>query len=81
MSTDIAPYQEAVRRLTAETAELHERLAERDTAHREDFRRLTAQLHEGLTPELLALRSELRNWRQRALAAEGRLANLLRGSA
>lgn len=73
-----APYQEAVRQLTAENRSLREQLAAEVRTHAGDVKVLKAQLREGLTPELLALRGDLQRWRSRATTAESRL-NAMRG--
>ena len=74
-------YQGAVRRLTAENKRLRQELADQAHAHKKEIRKLEAQLRERLTPEITVLRRELRRWRDRAVAAESRLANLRRGVA
>jgi hypothetical protein len=65
-------YRNAVKRLTAENLRLRETLRVEETKHCAEVNALTAQLAEGLTPELLVLRREVRRWRDRALAAEAR---------
>lgn len=67
------PYQDAVKRLLAENRSLRAELATERKRHREDVRVLKAQLREGLSPELLALRRQMQKWRTRATVAEGRL--------
>lgn len=74
-------YQYAVRKLTAENKELRQQISALKTTHRQQERKLRAQLDEGLTPELAVLRRELRHWRQRAQVAEGRLASVKRSVA
>jgi hypothetical protein len=77
----LASYQYAVRKLTAENKELRQQLTAAKVAHQREARRLRAQRDEGLTPEIAALRRQLRHWRERAVAAEGRLANVKRSVA
>lgn len=72
-SAGVALYQERVRVLTAENRRLTEELATERQANREARRKLSVQLNEGLTPELLTLRREVSRWRTRAQAAEARL--------
>jgi predicted RNase H-like nuclease (RuvC/YqgF family) len=64
--SEIGTYQHHVKRLTAENKELTALLASERSARKEEVRRLKAQLDEGLTPEILALRSELERHRKRA---------------
>lgn len=77
----ITSYQYAVARLTAENRELRDNLAAQAMAHRIEARKLRAQLAEGLTPELAVLRRQVGHWRERAIRAEGRLANVRRSVA
>ena len=72
--TIASPYPEAVKRLTDENRKLREQLTQERRARKDEIRVLRAQLREGLTPELIALRRELQKWRTRAVTAEGRLA-------
>lgn len=66
-------YQAAVRRLTAELRECRTQQAADRREHKAEADALRAQLHEGLTPEILHLRSDVSRWRSRAHAAELRL--------
>lgn len=68
----IADYQGAVARLTAENKALDATLNSEREASRVAVQKLRVQLTEGLTPELLVLRREVRKWRMRARAAEAR---------
>jgi hypothetical protein len=77
----LPPYQYAVKRLTAENRRLRAELAALERAHKRETRVLRAQLDEGLTPELTALRRQERHWRERAVRAEGRLASARRSAA
>lgn len=70
----IVVYQESVKRLTAENRALAEKLKSERQARRDDARRFSVQINEGLTPELLVLRRQLSGWRARAQAAEAKLA-------
>lgn len=72
-SSDLAVYQAAVRRLTAQVAATQRQLDTERAAHRAEVAALQAQLREGLTPELVELRRSLSQWRSRAQAAEQRL--------
>lgn len=64
--SEIESYKHAVKRLTSENKHLTAQLDEEQKAHREDVRKLKAQLNEGLSPELLVLREELEHQRERA---------------
>jgi hypothetical protein len=70
---DRATYREAVRRLTAEAKELRTQLTEVQRIHAQEIREMKAQLNEGISPELVVMRRQLAGWKNRALAAEGRL--------
>jgi hypothetical protein len=76
----VPDYQGAVKRLTAENKRLMAEMARQSAAGKRRIRQLEAQLYEGLAPELAVLGREMRRWRDRALAAEGRLANLRRNA-
>jgi hypothetical protein len=71
-------YQEAVQRLTSENRRLREALGKEEANHKQDVKVLRAQLREGLSPELMVLRREIRQWRERALAAEGRFREVVK---
>lgn len=73
LPTLAAPYREAVKRLTAQNRELRELYEAAQRARVAEVKALKAQLREGLTPELIALRKEVTHWRDRAVTAEGRL--------
>jgi hypothetical protein len=77
---EVPDYMAAVRRLTAEARRLRAELATQSKEHKRQVRALEVQLYEGLAPELAVLNRELRRWRDRALAAEGRLASLRRSA-
>jgi chromosome segregation ATPase len=64
--SEIGSYQHHVKRLTAENEKLRADLAAAQAGHKVEVRQLRAQLDEGLTPELLALREELEHQRERA---------------
>lgn len=64
--SEIGSYQHHVKRLTAENEKLRADLAATHTAHKTEIRQLRAQLDEGLSPEILALREELERQRERA---------------
>jgi hypothetical protein len=64
--SELDSYQHHIKRLTAENQKLKADLAAEQTAHKTDVRRLKAQLDEGLSPELIALRKELERQRERA---------------
>lgn len=66
-------YRAAVRRLTAELRECRTQRDTEQRAHKAETAALRAQLHEGLTPELVELRKSVSRWRTRAQAAELRL--------
>jgi len=70
VQTEISAYQHHVKRLTDENAELRNKLAAEQESRKRETQRLRAQLDEGLTPEILALRKELERQRQRADKAE-----------
>ena len=72
VQSEISAYQHHVRRLTGEIRELTGTLAAERAARKEETRRLRAMLDEGLSPELIALREELEQQRQRAGQAEAR---------
>lgn len=80
MTTD-ETYQEAVKRLTTENRVLRGQLKIEQRAHRDDVQVLKAQLREGLTPELLTLRREVKALRTRVLTAESRLQEARKGVA
>lgn len=81
MPDDLLPeYQEAIKKLTAENRELARTITTERQAHREETRKLAGQLNEGLTPEVLMLRREVKKWRSRALAAEARLSEAKRST-
>lgn len=63
--SDIETYQNAVKRLTAENQKLKDQLAEAQSSHAAEARRLRALLNEGLSPELLALREANKRLRSR----------------
>lgn len=71
--SEIESYQHNVRRLTAESKELQDKLAALQQQHRDETRRLRAERDEGLSPETVALRKELAHQRERAAALEKRL--------
>jgi len=75
-----AAYQNAVKQLTALNKSLNAQAESDRKAHRDEVRSLKAQLHEGLSPELMALRRQLQHWRTRALTAEGRLKEIRKGA-
>lgn len=66
------PYPAAVKRLKVQNDDLTMELQRVEAARKREVKALRAQLREGLSPELLVLRREIRQWRERALAAEGR---------
>jgi hypothetical protein len=66
-------YQEAMKRLTTENCVLRGLLKIEQRGRRDEVRVLKAQLREGLTPELLTLRREIKALRTRATTAESRL--------
>ena len=70
VQSEIGTYQHHVRRLTAEVKELTGKLADERAARKEEVRRLRAMLDEGLSPEVLALREQLEQQRQRADKAQ-----------
>jgi hypothetical protein len=78
--SEIAVYQDAVKRLTAENKALRKQLADAVQSHGQEVGLLKAQLNEGLTPELIVLRGELKKWKNRAIVAERRLADIKRRS-
>lgn len=71
--TSVDTYQAAVARLTTQVRGYRTRLHALQAQHRRDVAALEVQLREGLTPELIALRKTVSQWRSRALAAEARL--------
>lgn len=71
--TSIDTYQAAIARLTTQIRDYRTQLHDLQSKHRADVAALEAQLREGLTPELIALRKTASQWRTRALAAEARL--------
>lgn len=75
---EIASYQDRVKWLHSENQRLGQALQVEQGQRRCEVQKLRAQLNEALSPELLALRRELRKWRTRAHAAEGRIAAMLR---
>lgn len=70
----IDTYRQAVKRLTDEKKALQVELAEARRAHKQEVRKLRAQISEGVSAELVVARRELGRWKQRAQAAEQRLA-------
>lgn len=70
VQTEIETCQRQVARLTAEAGELTGKLAAERAARKQEVRRLAAQLEEGLSPEVAALREELERQRRRADEAE-----------
>jgi hypothetical protein len=70
VQSEIGAYQHRVARLAAEAGELTGKLVAERAARKEETRRLRAQLDEGLSPEVAALREELERQRQRAQRAE-----------
>lgn len=64
--SEIEGYQHHVKRLTAENERLKAARAAERAEWQQDVRRLKAQLDEGLSPELLALRQELEHQREKA---------------
>lgn len=75
----IEAYRDAVKRLTAENKQLTDELRQEQQRRMQEVGLVTTQLNEGLAPELLVLRRELRSWRERALAAEERLREMRKG--
>jgi predicted RNase H-like nuclease (RuvC/YqgF family) len=66
VQAEIAAYQRNVKRLTDENRQLSRDLAEERAQHALDVRTLSAQLDEGLSPELSALRQKLAGEEERA---------------
>lgn len=77
-ATTIESYQHAVRRLTAENESLREQLDASRREHTKDVRVLKAQLAEGLSPEIAALRRTVENLRDEVDRAK-RDAQMVRG--
>jgi hypothetical protein len=75
----IEVYRDAVKRLTAEIKQFQDELWQERQRRTQEVGLVTTQLNEGISPELLVLRRELRSWRERALAAEGRLREIRKG--
>lgn len=71
--SDVVVYQRRVKELADRVRVLDNALSAERTSRRSELRILQAQLREGLTPELIALRKEVTRWRDRAQAAEARL--------
>src|SRR5690606_29307244 len=70
--SELATYQDAIKRLTGENSKLKADLAASKAAHQKDVRALRSQLREGLTPEILALREQVERQADRAQSAVGR---------
>jgi len=70
IQNEIGSYQHAVSRLTTENKELKEKLARGRDSHLHDVKVLKAQLNEGLSPELLALRRQIDTANDRAAKAK-----------
>ena len=70
----VPDYQERIRTLIEENRALKCQLSQALAESRREISELKAELSEGLSPELLVLRTELRTWKERARIAEGRLA-------
>jgi hypothetical protein len=70
VQAEIGTYQHRVAQLTAEVRDLAGKLAAERDLRKEQTARLTAQLDEGLSPEMAALREQLEQQRQRAARAE-----------
>lgn len=70
VQTEIGTYRHHVARLTGQVAELRAQLDAERAGRKNDARRFAAQLDEGISPELTALRAELERQRQRARQAE-----------
>lgn len=76
----IDTYRQAVKRLTADKKALQVELAEARRSHRQEVRKLRAQISEGVSAELAAARRELDRWKQRAQTAEQRLTEARRSA-
>lgn len=77
-ATTIESYQHAVKRLTAENDSLREQLAQSRREHTRDVRVLKANLAEGLSPEIAALRRTVEDLRSEVDRAK-RDAQMTRG--
>lgn len=74
--SEIEMYRKNVARLTGENKKLRDRLDEKDRNHRAETRRLRAERDEGLSPQVAVLQREVVAAKDRAQAAEQRLAHL-----
>lgn len=77
---EIARYKVSVKSLTVRNRTLELRLGKTIEAHRSEIKVLKAQLREGLTPELIALKRKLSDCQERLRAAESKLAEVKRGA-
>ena len=74
---EIAAYQHNIRKLTAENAELKQKIIDMQSAHSQTVRTLKAERDEGLSPQLTVLQRENERMSQRVDQAE-RLASATR---
>lgn len=72
----IEAYQHNIRKLTAENAELRQKLDDQQAAHSQTVRVLKAQRDEGLSPMLSALQSQNEDLTRRAETAERAIAGI-----
>lgn len=77
---DFETYRAAVSRLTAENKALLRELADEREKHQREMRAAKAALNEGISPELAVLYRQLQHWKNRALSAEGRIAEQMRSA-
>lgn len=66
ITDEIAGYQHQIRRLTQENQQLRDKLSTGEAASKQEIRRLSAQVAEGVSAELLAVRAELKHQRDQA---------------
>jgi len=78
VETSIEVYQRKLRDLIAENRELRARLDAKDERHAREIRALRVQVDEGVSPALRVAQEEARQQRDRAQAAEQRLAHTMR---
>lgn len=74
--SEIEMYRKNIARLTAENKKLRGRLDEKERNHRSEVRRLKAERDEGISPFVVTLQREIADAKDRAQAAEQRLAHL-----
>lgn len=64
--SEIASYQDTVRRLTADNDALRQALGKAKAAHRDEVRALRTQRDEGLSPHVAAMEDEMNRLRDKA---------------